>query len=355
MDAVTGVTIPLWNYRILSPVDNNWYEGVMVGKSPFESGPGDTTVVPTVLIPVVLTFTYASGTSYTFDPGAPDPGCLGTGNTALSLTQQSPLVNDATFIMGGTFVGYTQYSDAFQRANFWSTVQTKGQYRTLLGVATLPPQVVTVPSTNTGRPQGTVYAFANQCGTNTGDTNLPGYLGVMDINFWDPLAQSLIQALGITSTTFPIFLFYNAVMSEDNPTTLNNCCILGYHNAVGSPVQTYGVGAFDGRNQTLLQGTADTSILSHEVAEWLTDPLTNNLTPAWGHLGQQPGCQNNLEVGDPLSGTLLPSVPMPNGFTYHLQELAFFSWFYRQQPSMGVNGWYSDQATFSSDAGAVCH
>jgi hypothetical protein len=29
-----------------------------------------------------------------------------------------------------------------------------------------------------------------------------------------------------------------------------------------------------------------------------------------------------------------------NGFKYHPQELAFFSWFYRQHPSLGVNGWY---------------
>ena len=27
-------------------------------------------------------------------------------------------------------------------------------------------------------------------------------------------------------------------------------------------------------------------------------------------------------------------------------ELAFFSWFYDQSPSLGVHGWYSDQATF---------
>jgi hypothetical protein len=44
---------------------------------------------------------------------------------------------------------------------------------------------------------------------------------------------------------------------------------------------------------------------------------------------------------------------MPNGFTYHLQELAFFSWFYGA-PSIAVNGWYSDNNTFTSDAGPVC-
>ncbi len=44
---------------------------------------------------------------------------------------------------------------------------------------------------------------------------------------------------------------------------------------------------------------------------------------------------------------------MPNGVTYELQELAFFSWFY-SAPSLGVNGWFSDNGTFTNDAGAVC-
>ena len=41
-------------------------------------------------------------------------------------------------------------------------------------------------------------------------------------------------------------------------------------------------------------------------------------------------------------------------FTYHMQELAFFSWFYGA-PSVGVNGCFSDNAKFLHDAGPVCH
>jgi hypothetical protein len=85
----------------------------------------------------------------------------------------------------------------------------------------------------------------------------------------------------------------------------------------------------------------------------MDDPLGDNPTPAWGHVGQVGGCQNNLEVGDPLTGTQIPPVTMPNGFTYHLQELAFFSWFYGA-PSMAVNNWFSDNNTFTTDAGPPC-
>jgi len=37
-------------------------------------------------------------------------------------------------------------------------------------------------------------------------------------------------------------------------------------------------------------------------------------------------------VGDPLSGTQAPPIVMPNGFTYHLQELVFFCWFFGALP-----------------------
>jgi hypothetical protein len=54
-----------------------------------------------------------------------------------------------------------------------------------------------------------------------------------------------------------------------------------------------------------------------------------------------------------LSGSLAPSILRPNGFTYHLQEMAFYSWF-MGGPSIGVNGWYSNNASFLKDAGLAC-
>ena len=353
--ALSGSTIPTWNYSVVSPVDGKTYTGQIIGVHP-ATRPAQATVIPTVVVPVRLIFKYSSTTSYIFDPTVSDPGCLGGGGrTALSLTEESPLINDAKFVFGGTNVGTTQYIDAFQRANFWSNVSASGggTYHTLLGFAPMPLQSVTVTSANSGTPKGTVFVFSGQCGTNTSNVNAPGLLGVMDINFFDPVAQSLITKLGINPNSFVIFLFYNAVMSNGNPTNFTgNCCIGGYHSFVGS--QTYGVADFDGRDQTLFPGGADTSVLSHEIGEWMNDPLGNNLTPSWGHVGQVSGCQGNYEVGDPLSGILMPKVKMSNGFTYHLQELAFFWWFYRLSPSGGVNGWYSNNGTFMSGAGPVC-
>jgi hypothetical protein len=54
-------------------------------------------------------------------------------------------------------------------------------------------------------------------------------------------------------------------------------------------------------------GVQDGSIAAHEIGEWMDDPLGTNPTPAWGAIGQQTGCQRNLENGDPLSGKLMPA------------------------------------------------
>jgi len=135
-------------------------------------------------------------------------------------------------------------------------------------------------------------------------------------------------------------------------TNIFDCCFIGYHGISGLAIQTYSPFDFDSTG-LFSPAIEDTGVMAHEVGEWMNDPFGNNATPPWGHIGQQSGCQNNLEVGDPLTGTGVPPVVMPNGFTYHLQELAFFSWFYGA-PSIGVNGWFSNNGTFLTDAGAPC-
>jgi hypothetical protein len=53
------------------------------------------------------------------------------------------------------------------------------------------------------------------------------------------------------------------------------------------------------------------------------------------------------------STTEAPRIVMRNGFTYRLQELVFFSWFFSSR-SVGVNGWFSDNGTFLTNAGPPC-
>lgn len=347
-------SLPVWTYDTTSSRDGNNYSGVMVGTSPFDGGDGSTSVRTQVVPVIIKVHRIATGINdkgiltvktgeVTFDPTVPNTACMtAPNNVPLKVFMQSPIVRRADFSFGGTDVGTTQYLDAFQRANFWTEIGPDYHVK-LDPVRVLSPIVIDVP---------------NDRGLSLGIFGSCAPLGIFDINYMDALLTNTIlpslASRGVNPGTFPIFLMANVVMSFGNPKNLNQCCVLGYHGATGdSAIQTYSPMDFE---TTGLFGpdVADTSIAAHEVGEWMDDPYGNNPTPAWGHTGQVGSCQNNLEVGDPLTGTNIPPVTMPNGFTYHLQELAFFSWFYGA-PSIAVNGWYSDNGTFTSDAGPVCH
>lgn len=346
-------TLPLWTFFTESSRDDNAYTGVMVGQDPFNGGGSSS--VHTYIVPLILKLN-TIGVSVSskgiistkpgvtvFDPTVADRACMmAPNNVPLTVFEQSPLIQPTTFDMGGTIVGTTQYVDAFQRANFWR-VDDHDTYRLLLKpVTVLSPVVLNVPA-----------AY----GTTLPSSDFPscGPLGIVDIGWFDAyLDSTVIPALasqGVKPSTFPFFFIHNVVWASP-VTNLNDCCILGYHGYTGLPIQTYSPADFDttGLFATALQ---DTGVLSHEIAEWVNDPFGNNPTPPWGHTGQVAGCQANLEVGDPLTGTDAPRIVMPNGYTYHLQELVFFSWFFGA-PSIGIHGWFSDNGTFLHDAGPVC-
>jgi hypothetical protein len=332
--AASGATIPFWNYSVVSPLDGKTYQGTMVGRSPFFNG-HRATVVNTDIIPVKLMF---ADTGTLFDPTVYD-NCLG--DSVVNVEMQSPLFQNVNYTMNGVAVGSTQYTDAFQRANFWNHVAGT-PYHTLFGSKVLSAVNVTVPAAN-------------------GFTNADSFgclYGKMDINWWESYLRTTIMpqlaSQGVGPTVFPIFLF-DAVFEYDGDPS--QCCTLGYHSAytTNNLLQTYSISSYD----TSSAFGGDVSTTSHELAEWMDDPDTSNPTPLWGHVGQVSGCQGNLEVGDPLSpGYQTPTNPytvtMPNGYTYTLQELAYFSWFFRQSPSVGSGGLYSDDFTFRSSQPALC-
>jgi len=360
-----GLELQTFTYQVTSTRDGNVYSGQIVGKSPFSDPQGKTSVA-THLIPLVIVTNSvfagvdSAGTILTapgvtvFDPTIPDSCSSAPNNVPLQLVQQSPILQPFDFNFGGTDMGTVQTTDAFQRGNFFQLI-SHGQnangirYQVVLDpVTTAAKIVVNIPAAD-----GVAYpsaAFVGGCPT--------GKFAIVDIAVYEPAIISLFTQLvsqGVNPSTFPLYLLHNVVQCEGNTpgcaTQLNECCILGFHDAFGA--QTFGTADFD-TSGIFGSGVQDVSAMSHEVAEWMNDPFGNNPVPAWGHSGQQSGCQNNLEVGDPLSGTFAPPIFNPqNRFTYHMQELAFFSWFYGA-PSVGVNNWFSDNATFLTDAGPVC-
>lgn len=321
-ESLAATNVPLWSGSFT--FSSVTYHFTMVGSNP-ALGSATSRITP-VIVP--LKFAFSNGTTLS----ATSIVCSGT-KTAVALTKQSPILKNHSFAPGGTNVGSTQYVDAFQRANFWKQVSTVSpNYHVLL----CGPATSTNPCPVPVQPLQTITVDGN------GGT-VPGpcaRIGEMDINAFDSIAQSLITKLGIPATSLPIFLGYNTFLTFNG-----GCCILGYHSAT-SANHTYLYAAYSDPN-IFSAPIEDIHALSHEVGEWMDDPFINNIVPAWGHVGQVSGCQNNLEVGDPVTGIAF-TVTMPNGIIYHPEDLVFKSWFARQKPSTAVNGWYTFLNTFSS-------
>jgi hypothetical protein len=317
---------------VSDPVRGHSYTYSMVGTNPAVKGTSSSTAVTTFLVPVVIKF--SGGPTWT--PSATDS--CDSGATPLARTQKSPVFVSRAWKFGGTAVGSGQYSDAFQRANFWKYAQPSGTnpgFAVSLTLKTLAKLTVTVPAADAA------LATGGSCGNHD--------LGAVNVawlqNYLQKTAIPSLASKGVTPNTFPIFLVHNVVAYVN---TTANCCVLGFHNAFSTTggTQTYAIADYD--NSGFFSDVRDVEALSHEVGEWLDDPSGANPTAPWGNIGQVSGCQSNLEVGDPLSGTSINVTS--NSFTYHLQELAFFSWFYHQSPSLGVNGWYSNNGSFTSYA-----
>lgn len=331
-ESAAAVTVPGTLYNATAGQNGVNYEFTILGSN-FVTGGGATTI-PVEVIPVTVTFT---GTGDVYDPLSVNSSC-GESQTALSGTLNSPEFVRRNWYAGHTFLGHTQYTDSDMRASTWYWTNPHGaspDWHMYLS-ASNPRDA----STSVNYPEvetGTCYA-----------------LGEIDMSYWDSAVQATINNLGpsvIPPNTFPLFLVKNVVLTNPDGHGGTSCCVLGYHSSFttsSGDTQTYGFADYITDSEFGAEG--DVAALSHEIAEWVNDPFVNNPTPAWGHLGQVSGCQSNLEVGDPLTGTVfgVPPVTPNGGPTYHMQELAFFGWFY--DDNVGVNGWYSNRGTFTSGA-----
>ena len=318
------VQVPIWTGTF--KFNNQTFTYHMVGTDP--AAGSATSNIPLVIVP--LKFHFTDGTNLS----ASQTVCGDVKNTKFRV-KNSPLIKKAAFTPGGTNVGTTQYVDAFQRANFWNFVSTTApNYHVLLSPVSVKP----LQTINVG---GSGSTQAGPCAR----------IGKVDINFFDNIAMNLLTQLAIPANTLPLFLSYNTF-----ETSGGQCCILGYHSTNNAGTQAYAVAAYSdpGIFSVPIQ---DIHALSHEIGEWMDDPLipSVNIVPAWGHVGQVPGCQNNLENGDPVTGnafTVHTGGLFP--FTYHPEDLVFLPWFSRTTPSTSVNGWFTFLNGFSAPQ-AVCH
>jgi hypothetical protein len=345
----------MWTYSVTAGADlgGGTYSGTIIGRSPFLKGK-TTTTIPLQIVPVKVIINNGGSDTHTYDPEVND-GCEPTGHNSVDLVQNSPIFQPVTWTMDGVNVGTTQYHDAFTRASFWSLVQGTA-YHLVENVSVLSEQTLYFGSVGNGGStsgEGTNVNVATQFGG-------CGFMGVLNVNQLVTAVNSLLASLSptVNISTLPMILVDSVVSAEVGDNILSECCVLGFHSgfSVGPNLQVTSIFDLD---YSGIFGNNDVTVISHELGEAIFDPTGNNLTPTWGNIGQDagncPGGQDNLEVGDPLSpGFGTPtnewSVVSPvNSLTYHLQELAFFSWFFGGT-NLGIPGHYSDNGTFIGDA-----
>lgn len=249
-----------------------------------------TTTVMAHVVPVKLTFS----NGITFDATSLAPGVV-----------RSPLFNNAQFPDGTT-----QFGDAVMRGEFWKYVSSHPSYHVLLSAAPMEATVsIAVPSSDG-------YTAAKTGG-------LYGYLTYAW--FVQTIEPQILSQLRIPPSDFTIFVTQRTSVLEPG----GYCCYSGYHSVfyAGSGAQTW---------TTAWASVTAKSIepLSHEVAEWLNDPFYNNDVPAWVSPESGACGGRQLEVGDPLTNFRVRK----GGFV--MQDIAFFSWFARQNPSIGYQKRY---------------
>ncbi len=133
-----AATLTQWNgtFKDLTGKTVNY---TMVGTDPTTSNV--TTKTPVYIFPVKMVYGATNG-NHTFDP----KHVLSNGKTVIRNIIASPIFNHGVnFTQGGTNLGTTQYVDAFQRGNFWSTVASHSSYHVLLAApVVLPEQTINV-------------------------------------------------------------------------------------------------------------------------------------------------------------------------------------------------------------------
>jgi hypothetical protein len=328
----------------------------MVGNDP---SLGHITTIPTKIQAVSLQLLNADGTVFdTVDAGEFVQPTLNSPNF-----QRFKYEHDAT---SGIPAESTQFSDAVQRAEFFSSMDPN--WHTELAPVVVDHITITVPKFVTVRFRGqNVKAINYQSGLAA-----DGHRFVLMFNLFFNQQLGIIMNNGIdagnfTTDSINLPLFPNTFLfsfNPNNPLQRGSCCVLGFHTYftdgavpehrwITDYASFISPGIFGG-------GFNDVTAISHEIAETFDDPFVNNVTPRW-HFPGSTACQGNLETGDPvevLANATFPVTLKNAGVptTYHPQTEALLQWFAQTVPSDAIHGAYSypDLTALTAPA-SLCH
>jgi chitinase len=282
----------------------------LAGRDPAQSG---TTVIPTVLVPVTLTF---EGKTARMD-AAPD----------LPRILKSPIFSPFSFASGDK----TQYADALLRATF--PADAKGH--TLLGKPEVKPVTIAIPV-------GYGYLLSSKKnGT---------YFAVVDSEF---LQKEIFKQLPRQDGKLVIAVTHNTTYYAAADATV--CCTWGTHGVDAATGNSFVLGSYL-RDAPAIVTDRDIQPLTQQLAEFFNDPLHdphiyfrtdtapgNHFPASWlqpkappsdeGRCGGS-GIGSNYFLLEPTNVNPKNSFPASpsfsarsGGFTYHLQNVALLPWY----------------------------
>jgi hypothetical protein len=287
------------------------YPLTMVGGPPVQ---GKTASVPVVIVPIRVTFKDFPGMprSVVLDP-----------TKAVENTIKSPFFSDAQFPNQKG-----QYVDSLQRCAFWNYMDEKHNWHVKLAKPTVKPML-----------DWTVTPDKKNSDLKKSQSGL--YVGYMNDMFAYNHLQQYMKTSDIPAGTLIIFLTNNVMGASFG----------GFHDIFVNEERnsyTYIISAW--LDPMLFQGQpgpSDTFILSHELAEWANDPLTNNYVPMWKFPNEECSQNNLLEVADPMSnGPTADQLDLyykvrVNNFDYTIQNAMVWEWFTGKPTSAACNGWFT--------------
>jgi len=313
----------------------------LVGGDPAQ---GSITTIPTVLVPIALSFDAkkTDGKPFLMDAAADVPAIL-----------HSPIFSKSAFPSGGT----TQYADAMLRTTF---PKAEG-WHTLLGKPEVKPLKITVPV-------GYGYILTSKKSGRS--------FAIVDVVF---LQKEIFKQLPKQDGKLVVAVTRNATYYADDDAT--ECCSWGRHGVDEATGNSFVLGSYLHDAPTVVTDS-DVQPLTQQLAEFINDPLHNPLStdhhvntpgntfPAWMRLasvsaGDQGRCggtgvasayflleptntnpKNNIPASKPF-------VAHADGATYHLQNVALLTWYTGTSDDLGSTYSFPD-AQVLPDAAKPC-
>jgi chitinase len=287
----------------------------LAGRDPAQGG---ATTIPTVLIPITLSFDAkkTAGKPFLMD-AAPD----------VRRVLRSPVFSKFAFPSGGT----TQYADAMLRTTF----PKADEWHTLLGKPEVKAVKITVPV-------GYGYILTSK---KTG-----GSFAVVDLEF---LQKELFKQVPKQEGKLVVAMTHNTTYYALGDATV--CCSWGTHGVDSATGNSFVLGSYLHAAPTVVEDN-DMQPLTQQLGQFIKDPLHDpllrgrnvkapgNTFPSWMrpasmHPGDQGACggtgvATTYFLLEPTSTNLKNNIPASKAFiarvdgtTYHLQNVALLPWY----------------------------